>query len=141
MDNSLRLEFPSLPANVALARVCVAVFASQLDPSVSDVDDIKLAVSEAVTNAVLHAYPDQPGMVRVVATLSDGTVTVRVEDDGCGIADIDKAREPEFSTQPDHLGLGFAFMESAMDQVKVESEPGRGTVVTLIKRLVAPESA
>lgn len=137
MDNTLRLEFPALPANVAVARVCVAVFASQLDPTVSDLDDVKLAVSEAVTNAVVHAYEDGRGTVRVTATLAGDNLIVTVEDDGRGIADVARARQPAFSTDPERMGLGFAFMDSSMDEVEVDSAPGRGTRVTLKKRLRA----
>ncbi|MGE5560071.1 MAG: anti-sigma F factor [Chloroflexota bacterium] len=139
MDNTLRLEFPALPANVALARVCVAVFASQLDPDVTDLDDVKLAVSEAVTNAVVHAYQGGQGMVRIIATMSGDSLTVVVEDDGRGIADVAQARQPSFSTDPDRMGLGFAFMDSSMDEVDVNSAPGQGTRVTLRKRLRAPK--
>lgn len=139
MDNTLRLEFPALPANVAVARVCVAVFASQLDPAVTDLDDVKLAVSEAVTNAVVHAYPDGQGMVRVIAALDGDNLIVTVEDDGCGIVDIEQARQPAFSTDPDRMGLGFAFMDSSMDAVEVTSARGSGTRVTLRKCLRAPK--
>lgn len=139
MDNTLRLEFPAMPANVAVARVCVAVFASQLDPAVTDLDDVKLAVSEAVTNAVVHAYPDVRGVVRIVAALDGDNLIVSVEDDGRGIADVEQARQPAFSTDPNRMGLGFAFMDSSMDEVEVNSTPGAGTRVTLKKRLRAPK--
>lgn len=135
MDNTLRLEFPALSVNVAVGRVCVAVFASQLDPTVAELDDIKLAVSEAVTNAIVHAYPNGEGLVRIVAAIADGTLTVIVADDGVGITDVSQARQPAFSTDPERMGLGFAFMDSAMDEVKVESSATSGTRVTLVKRL------
>lgn len=137
MDNTLRLEFPARSANVAVGRVCVAVFAAQLDPTVVELDDIKLAVSEAVTNAIVHAYPGGEGLVRISAAIADGVLTVTVADDGVGIADVMRAREPAYSSDPDRMGLGFAFMDSAMDEVRVQSAPGGGTRVTLVKRLRA----
>lgn len=137
MDNTLRLEFPARSANVAVGRVCVAVFAAQLDPTVVELDDIKLAVSEAVTNAIVHAYPNGEGLVRITAAIADGVLTVTVADDGVGIADVERAREPAYSSDPERMGLGFAFMDSAMDEVRVQSAPGGGTRVTLVKRLRA----
>jgi stage II sporulation protein AB (anti-sigma F factor) len=137
MDNTLRLEFPARSANVAVGRVCVAVFAAQLDPTVVELDDIKLAVSEAVTNAIVHAYPNGEGLVRIAAAIEDGVLTVTVADDGVGIADVERAREPAYSSDPERMGLGFAFMDSAMDEVRVQSAPGGGTRVTLVKRLRA----
>ncbi|MEW6724345.1 MAG: anti-sigma F factor [Bacillota bacterium] len=133
--NELVLEFVSRPENVAVARVTVAALAAQLDPSLPELDDVRLAVSEAVTNATIHAYPGTTGRVVVRARLCQRRLTVEIIDYGQGIADIEQARQPSFSTDPnpERMGLGFAFMESCMDQVEVESAPGRGTTIRLIK--------
>lgn len=132
-QNELVLEFPSLPENVGLARVAVAAFAGQLDFTLAELEEVKVAVSEAVTNCVVHAYDGQPGRVRVVARRQGPRLEVVVEDRGVGIPDIQQARQPAWSTDPDRMGLGFVFMESFMDGLEVESRVGEGTRVRMWK--------
>lgn len=137
--NWLRLELPAVPENVALARVAVAAFASQLDFTLAELEEVRVAVSEAFSNAVLHAYPEagagqRPGPVTVEARIDETTLEVAVADRGRGIADVAKAREPAFTTRPDRMGLGFAFMDSFMDEVVVSTAPGVGTRVVMRKR-------
>jgi len=132
--NRLVLEILSLPENVGLARVAVASFAAQLEFSWGEIEEIKVATSEAVSNAVIHAYPEGTGTIRITATLRDRELEMVVEDEGGGIEDVAKAREPSFSTQPDRMGLGFVFMDSFMDLLEVESAVGRGTRVRMVKR-------
>lgn len=135
MLNRFRLEFPSRPENVALARVTVAAFAAQLDPTVEELNDLKGAVSEAVANAIVHGYDGAPdGIVTVEGILYGDAIEVRVEDSGKGMEDVARAMEPEFSTDPERLGLGFSFMQSFMDRVEVESSPDRGTRVVMRKQ-------
>ncbi|RKO66815.1 anti-sigma F factor [Desulfofundulus salinus] len=134
--NQLKMEFLSLPDNVAFARVAVAAFASQLDFTLNDLEEIKVAVSEAVANAIVHGYENSPtGIVRVLVTLLETGVEIRVEDNGKGIADVKKALEPAYSTDPERMGLGFVFMQSFMDRLHVDSGPARGTRVTMIKNI------
>jgi len=136
IKNRLRMSFDSRPENVGLARVAVAAFASQLDFTVSDLDDIKGAVSEAVSNAIIHGYRNRPdGTVHLEALLTEQGLEVAVEDEGEGIPNTVQARVPGFTTIPERLGLGFAFMESFMDTLEVDSAPGRGTRVRLVKRV------
>ncbi|ADU51254.1 anti-sigma regulatory factor, serine/threonine protein kinase [Thermaerobacter marianensis DSM 12885] len=130
----LELRLPSLPENVGVARVAVAAFAAQLPFTLSELEEIKVAVSEAVTNAVVHGYGHGQGVVTVRAGHDGHRLWVEVADSGRGIADIEQARQPAFSTDPERMGMGFAFMEAFMDQVDVESVPGAGTVVRLYKR-------
>lgn len=132
--NQMRLEFLSIPANVAFARVTVAAFASQLDFTLADLEEIKVAVSEAVGNAIIHGYEHVPDrFVRVYAALTLDTLEIRVEDDGKGIEDIERALQPAFSTDAERLGLGFVFMQSFMENFRVESTMGRGTTVIMSK--------
>lgn len=134
--NQLKMEFQSLPANVAFARVAVAAFASQLDFTLNDLEEIKVAVSEAVANAIIHGYENSPtGIVRVSVTLMDKGLEIRVEDNGKGISDIKKALQPAFSTDPERMGLGFVFMQSFTDRLQVDSSPSKGTRVTMVKNL------
>lgn len=134
--NQMKLEFLSIPANVAFARVTVAAFASQLDFTLADLEEIKVAVSEAVGNSIIHGYESAPDrFVRVFAALTIDTLEIRVEDDGLGIEDINKALQPAFSTDAERLGLGFVFMQSFMDSFQVDSSPGQGTVVVMSKRV------
>jgi len=137
--NSMKLEFPSLSANENFARAAVACFASQLDPTLDELGDLKTAVSEAVTNCIVHAYPDSVGTVTLRARLfAEGAIAVQVRDRGCGIADIDAAREPMFTTGgDDRSGMGFTIMESFTDSLRVRSAQGRGTTVTMVKRFSA----
>lgn len=132
--NQMRIEFLSIPANVAFARVTVAAFASQLDFTLADLEEIKVAVSEAVGNSIIHGYEHVPDrFVRVYAALTMDTLEIRVEDDGRGIEDIERALQPAFSTDAERLGLGFVFMQSFMENFQVESTPGRGTTVIMSK--------
>lgn len=133
-DNRMCLEFSSLPENIALSRVAIASFAAQLDFTLNDLEEIKVATSEAVSNAIIHGYQNKPGgLVRLRAVLRDNTLELAVEDQGVGIADIEQAIKPSYSTDPERMGLGFAFMKSFMDKVEVQSEIGKGTIVTMTK--------
>ena len=134
----MMLTMDSLSKNEEFARVAVAVFASRLDPTLEELDDIKTAVSEAVTNAVIHGYQNGEGTIEICARAqADGLFTVTVKDTGIGIADIKKAMEPMFTTAPEgeRSGMGFSFMEAFMDQVEVVSAPGKGTAVTMKKKI------
>ncbi len=136
--NYITLEFLSRSANEAFARGTVACFAAQLDPTLEELGDIKTAVSEAVTNAIVHAYPDTLGRVVVKARiLSDGVLEVSVRDWGKGIEDVGQARQPLYTTGgEERSGMGFTIMESFMDQLTVRSAPGKGTRVTMRRRIV-----
>ena len=139
-DNYMILDFPSRSSNEAFARSAVACFASQMDPNLEELGDIRTAVSEAVTNCIVHAYPDCIGPITMTAAIYEGgIVRITITDRGVGISDIAKAMEPMFTTgdAEERAGLGFAVMQSFMDKVKVSSTPGRGTRVTLTKRLDA----
>ncbi len=132
----MTLEFPAFPENIGLARVAVASFAAHTDLTLNELEEIKVAVSEAVTNAIVHAYRGMaPGMVRVCAERQGSHLVLKVEDHGRGIEDIEMAQQPAFSTDPERMGLGFVFMKSFMDEVVVESEVGRGTRVIMSRRL------
>ena len=135
--NQMKLEFLSVPENEGFARVAVSAFAVQLNPTLDVLADIKTAVSEAVTNAVVHAYPDREGSVTVTVTVYDtNVVKIRVRDKGVGIEDVQKAREALFTTAgDDRSGLGFTVMESFSDKLQVRSKPGKGTAVTITKRI------
>ena len=138
ISNKMRASFPARSVNEALARTLIAAFAATVDPTVDELCDVKTAVSEAVTNCIVHGYRDQLGQVYIAASLyPDGRLVVRVRDAGCGIPDVKKAMEPLYTTgNPDErAGLGFAVMQSFMDSVRVSSRPGRGTRVTMLKRL------
>ncbi len=134
---TMRLEIGSDSRNESFARVVVAVFASRLDPTLEEIDDIKTAVSEAVTNAVVHGYRGGEGSIYIEAAAEGRELTVTVRDSGAGIADVAKAMEPMYTTDctGERSGMGFAFMEAFMDQVEVWSEPGKGTAVTMKKRI------
>ena len=135
----MRLEMESLSRNEEFARVVTAVFMSRLDPTLEEVDDVKTAVSEAVTNAVIHGYRGGRGTIYLdlTADLEERVLTVAVEDRGVGIADVKQAMEPMFTTDPEgeRSGMGFSFMEAFMDQVEVESQPNNGTLVTMKKSI------
>ncbi len=135
--NSMRLEFPSRSANEGFARAAVAAFASQLDMTLTELGDVKTAVSEAVTNCIVHAYPDMIGTVHMRVRIVDPeTLEIQVKDKGRGIEDVERAREPLFTTGgEDRSGMGFTIMESFMDEVKVRSKPGVGTAVTMRKKI------
>lgn len=135
--NQMRMVFDALEENVGIARITSASFAAQLAFTLAELEEIKVAVSEAVSNAVIHAYPEQAGQVELVMAVSDSAVVYEVHDQGIGIADVEKAREADFSSQTERMGMGFVFMESFMDSVIVESEVDRGTVVRMMKSCAA----
>ena len=135
--NEVKLEFWSRSANEGFARTAAACFAAQLDPTLDEINDIKTAVSEAVTNCIVHAYPDTLGKVAVrLRLLDEDWVEIQVKDWGVGIPDVDKAREPLFTTgNEERSGMGFTIMESFMDRIIVRSVAGKGTSVTMRKKL------
>ena len=136
-QNYIKLEFPAKSVNEGFARAAVAAFASQLDPTLGEIGDIKTAVSEAVTNAVVHAYPEKLGMVMLrVRILPDERLEIVVKDHGVGIPDVEKAKTPLYTTGgEERSGMGCTIMESFMDTVKVKSAPGKGTTVTMCRRI------
>ena len=136
--NSMKVEFPSVADNERFARTVAAAFILELDPTVDELSEIKTAVSEAVTNAIIHGYDKAEGSVTMEGSIADGTVEFIIADDGEGIPDIRRAREPLFTGKPEaeRSGMGFTIMEAFMDTVEVESEVGKGTRVTMSKRLV-----
>ena len=135
--NEAKLTFLSRSANEGFARTAAACFAAQLDPTLDEVADIKTAVSEAVTNAIVHAYPDRLGRVTMRLRLLEGNeLEVQVKDSGVGIADVEQARTPLFTTgNEERSGMGFTIMESFMDELKVRSTPGKGTTVTMRRQI------
>ena len=137
MNNRMEVTFPSLAENEALARMTVSAFLVLADPAISVVSEVRTAVSEAVTNAVVHAYADTEGQIALRAELRGDTVRIEVEDYGCGIEDVPRAMRPFFTSRPgeERTGMGFSLMQSFMDEVRVSSQPGRGTLVTMEKRL------
>ena len=136
-ENYIKLEFPSRSSNESFARVAAAGFAMQLDPTLEELGDIKTAVSEAVTNAIIHGYPDCIGRIVMKLRIREGNVMeIIVKDWGVGIADVEQARKPMFTTGNDERsGMGFTIMESFMDTIRVKSAPQKGTTVTLKKRI------
>lgn len=137
MNNGMELRFEAIAENEAFARMVISAYMMRLNPTVSALSEVRTAVSEAVTNAVVHAYGEAGGVV-IMRIRTDGrTMTVEIEDEGRGIEDIEQAMQPFFTTQPDaeRTGIGFALMQSFMDEVRVESEPGKGTRVTMKKTL------
>jgi stage II sporulation protein AB (anti-sigma F factor) len=141
--NEMKLQIPSRSANEAFARTAVAAFIAQLDPAVDELADIRTAVSEAVTNCIVHAYPDAIGVILItVRMFKTGRVVIKVRDKGCGIDDVKQAMEPLFTTGgEDRSGLGFSVMESFSDKLRVTSRKGRGTAVTLEKYILLRERA
>lgn len=135
--NEIKLSMPSCSANESFARAAVAAFAAQADPLVDELADIKTAVSEAVTNCIVHAYRDQAGTIWLECRLyENGRLMVRIRDRGCGIENVKQAMEPLFTTGgEDRAGLGFAVMQSFMDKLRVTSKPGKGTLVVMEKKL------
>ena len=136
-DNYIKLEFPSMSINEGFARASIGAFAARLNPTLEELGDIKTAVSEAVTNCIVHAYPNSIGIISMRARITDDSLEITIRDNGVGIADIDQAREPMFSTGgEDRSGMGFTIMDSFMDKIKVRSEPDKGTTVTMWRRIV-----
>ena len=141
MKNEMRVEFDAKSVNEGFARVTVAAFLTQLDPTLDEIADVKTAVSEAVTNAIIHGYENCEGKVILTCVLEEDTAVISVEDTGVGMEDIQKAMEPFYTTKPEleRSGMGFAFMEVFMDDMQVESKPGLGTKVTMKKKIGAKE--
>ncbi len=133
----MRLEIPGFSRNESFARATVAAFAARLDPTLEEMSDIKTAVSEAVTNAVIHAYEDEIGIVFIMAYIENLTITVEVVDQGKGINDVNRAMEPFYTSTPEleRSGMGFTIMESFMDEVEVESDHGEGTTIRMVKHI------
>ena len=137
--NEIRLDFPALPENESLARMVVSAFLVQVNPTMSVISEVRTAVSEAVTNAIVHGYAGTTGTVVLRAALEDGQAIIEVEDYGCGMADVQKAMQPFYTSHPEQerTGIGFSLMQSFMDGVSVTSSPGSGTLVRMTKRLEA----
>ncbi len=137
-ENQIQLTFPSKSVNEGFARAAVACFAAQLDPTMDELGDIKTAVSEAVTNCIVHAYPDEIGIITLKARiLPDGVLDLVIKDRGRGIEDVAEARKPMYTTGgAERSGMGFTIMESFMHELKVTSQPGRGTTVHMKRRIV-----
>ncbi len=135
--NYLEINFLSHSYNESLARSCIAAFLVQINPTVDEITDIKTAVSEAVTNCVVHAYPNKVGKITIQATLYEDSINIKIFDNGIGIKDISKAREPFFTTKPDQdrSGMGFTVMESFMDKIEVSKNPTGGICVEMTKRI------
>jgi len=134
ITNQIKLSIISLPENLPLARVTVAAFAAQLDFTLDEIEDIRVAVSEAVSNSLIHGYENDPNrIVNIVCTIYGDVLEITVEDEGKGIVDIFKAMQPAYSTDPERMGLGFTFMQSFMDKVEVQSAVDEGTKVTMRK--------
>lgn len=133
--NCLKMVFPSTSENVGIARVAAAAFAAQVDLTLNDLEEIKVAVSEAISNAIIHGYADKLGDIEFTLALFDDRLEFVVTDYGRGIADIEQARRPSFTTAPERMGLGFVFMESFMDELTVESAIDKGTTVRMVKKI------
>jgi stage II sporulation protein AB (anti-sigma F factor) len=138
MRNEMHLQFSALSQNESFARVTVAAFIAQLDPTMDELTEIKTVVSEAVTNAIIHGYNNDPnGIVYISVVIDDGVVQITIRDEGVGIVDVEEARQPLFTTKPEleRSGMGFTIMENFMDEVVVHSEVNKGTTVHLTKYL------
>ena len=133
--NEVKLEFLSKSNNEAFARISVAAFAAQLDPTVEELADIKTAVSEAVTNSIIHGYEDRDGIIKMICKIIGSTLIIEISDSGKGIENLEKAKEPLYTTKPnlERSGMGFTIMENFMDEVNIESILGLGTKVTMKK--------
>ena len=141
-NNEMKLEFISKSSNEAFARISVAAFASQLDPTIEELADIKTAVSEAVTNSIIHGYDKKQGIVKISSWLKDNEIIIEVSDKGKGIENVEMAKEPLYTTKPnlERSGMGFTIMESFMDKMEVESVIGLGTKVTMTKIIKPKEN-
>lgn len=135
--NEMMLAFESRSQNESFARTVVAAFAAQLDPTIEELADIKTAVSEAVTNSIIHGYTDKAGIIKMHCILENNEIMVEIIDEGVGIENIAKAMEPLYTTRPEleRSGMGFSFMEAFMDSLEVKSEPGKGTTVIMKKKI------
>lgn len=134
IKNQITMSIQSLSENVGIARVSAAAFAAQIDFTLNEIEEIKVAVSEAVSNAVIHGYEYQNGVIEIRMTLYNDKLEYIIIDHGKGITDIDLARQPSYSTDPERMGLGFAFMESFMDELVIKSEVNKGTEVRMVKK-------
>lgn len=136
-ENEMKLEFLSKSSNEAFARVAVTAFASQLDPTIEEIADIKTAVSEAVTNSIIHGYENRPGYIKIFAGLAQNTIEIEIRDEGKGIENIEQAMQPLYTSKPEleRSGMGFTIMENFMDKLEVESESGKGTCIRMIKTI------
>lgn len=136
-DNEMHLDFLSLSQNESFARSCAAAFCTQLNPTIEELSDIRTAISEAVTNAIIHGYESGEGVVHMSCYLEGNLFTAIVRDEGVGIGDVEQARQPFFTTRPEleRSGMGFTVMEAFMEEVFIESSPGEGTSVTMKKRI------
>ena len=136
-ENEMKLEFISKSVNEAFARISIAAFASQLDPTIEELADIKTAVSEAVTNCIIHGYDNKQGIVKIVSRLKNNEIIIEISDNGKGIENVDIAKEPLYTTKPnlERSGMGFTIMESFMDSLEIESIVGLGTKVTMSKKI------
>ena len=141
-ENEMKLEFDSRSCNEGFARVAVASFMTQLNPTLEEVADVKTALSEAVTNAIIHGYGGRVEKIVIRCRIAGQTIEVEVEDYGVGIPDVQKAMEPLFTTKGDceRAGMGFSFMEACMDTLEVDSAPGRGTCVKMTKKILRTEN-
>jgi stage II sporulation protein AB (anti-sigma F factor) len=138
MKNKMNLQFSALSQNESFARVAVAAFIAQLDPTMDELTEIKTVVSEAVTNAIIHGYEsDSNGIIYIAVTIEDNVIDLSIKDIGIGIKNVEEARQPLFTTKPDleRSGMGFTIMENFMDEVEVLSQPGKGTEIRLKKQL------
>lgn len=136
-SNHMKLEFDSLTDNTGFARVAVAAFLTQLNPTLEEVSDVKTAVSEAVTNAIIHGYEENEGTVFLTAEIKKDEITIQIADSGKGIDDVKQAMEPLYTSKPEkeHSGMGFMFMQAFMDEVNVESKIGQGTCISMRKKI------
>lgn len=139
--NKIKIEFDAVSENEAFARVCVAAFVTRIDPTLDEINDVKTAVSEAVTNSIIHGYDENGGTIVMEASLEEDKLEVRITDFGKGIEDVDMARQPMYTTgaNKERSGMGFTFMEIFMDELIVESKPGEGTTIIMRKRFNQPE--
>lgn len=140
-NNEVHLTFPAMSENEAFARMTASAFAAQLNPTVEEITDIRTAVSEAVTNAIIHGYDSHPNTVYMDAYTDGNSIRIVIRDEGRGIENVEQAMQPFYTSMPnaDRSGMGFAVMQAFMDEVSVESSPGVGTKVTLVKRILRDE--
>lgn len=135
--NEMTVEFKAIGENEGFARIVIAAFIAQLNPTLEEIGDVKVAVSEAVTNAIIHGYEKTEGMVQIRASIKDREIRIQIQDWGKGIRNIEQAMEPLFTTKPEEerSGMGFSFMEAFMDNLEVESQEGVGTTITMVKMM------
>ncbi len=138
MEDILKIEMSCKPENEGLARIAIATFMVRLNPTLEEINDVKTAVSEAVTNAIVHGYEDREGIIYLEGIIKEKSIEISVKDEGVGIANIKEAREPLYTTKPEEerSGMGFTFMEIFMDEVHIDSKVGEGTEVRMIKKIV-----